>query len=103
MGHTSPPERFRVTRSDTGITHPAQESVKLKESAVSGWANALAKNGDAEGIRLILTELRPLFGVIQKAKTAKIVRNVIDTVATVPGTTQLQVSGLDFALKTLSL
>ena len=36
-------------------------------------------------------ELRPLFAVVPKAKTAKIVRNVIDVLATVSGFDQLQV------------
>ena len=50
-----------------------------------------AKQEDAEALRKLLTELRPLFGAITKAKTAKIVRNVVETIAKVPNSTQLQV------------
>lgn len=50
-----------------------------------------AKQGDAQALKALLTELRPMFTVIPKAKTAKLVRTIIDCVATVPNTTQLQV------------
>lgn len=52
---------------------------------------AQAKQGDAPALKALLTELRPMFTVIPKAKTAKLVRTIIDAVATVPNTTQLQV------------
>ena len=48
---------------------------------------------DAGALRNLLTELRPLFAVITKAKTAKIVRTIIETIAKVPNSTQLQVCG----------
>ena len=38
----------------------------------------------------MLTELRTFFASIPKAKTAKLVRAVIDSIAKVPNTTELQ-------------
>ena len=67
------------------------ESVKVKESAIDALAKLQAKSGDAQGLRAMLTELRPLFKVVPKAKTAKIVRNIIDILATVKGHDELQV------------
>lgn len=67
------------------------ESVKVKESAVDRLAKLLARAGDAQSLRGVLTELRPLFKVVPKAKTAKIVRGIIDVLATVPGCDALQV------------
>ena len=67
------------------------ESVKVKESAVDRLAKLLARAGDAQSLRSVLTELRPLFKVVPKAKTAKIVRGIIDVLATVPGCDALQV------------
>jgi 26S proteasome regulatory subunit N6 len=61
------------------------ESVKVKEQAIDKLAKLLAKLKDAPALKALLTELRPLFAVVPKAKTAKIVRNVIDVLATVPG------------------
>jgi|APGre2960657444_1045066.scaffolds.fasta_scaffold02451_5 26S proteasome regulatory subunit N6 len=69
----------------------AAEDLKSREAAVQALASLLAKQGDAPALRNLLTELRPLFALIPKAKTAKLVRLVIDAVATVPDTTALQV------------
>lgn len=59
--------------------------------AIQRLSDVYAKQKDAQALRKLLTELRPLFGVITKAKTAKIVRNIIETIAKVPDSTQLQV------------
>lgn len=70
--------------------HPNDpESIKAKERALSLLANALVKQGDAVSLRTLLSEMRPLFPSIPKAKTAKIVRTVIDAIAKVPNNTQL--------------
>lgn len=67
------------------------ESVKVKEQAIEKLAKLLARLKDAPALKALLTELRPLFAVVPKAKTAKIVRNIIDVLAVVPGFDQLQV------------
>lgn len=67
------------------------ESVKAKEAAIGRLTELLVKQQDAAGLAALLTELRPLFNAIPKAKTAKLVRTVIDSIARVPGSTQLQV------------
>ncbi len=71
-------------------------SPQVKELAIGTLADICAAQGDAEALRRLLTELRPLFGAVPKAKTAKIVRGIIETIARVPGSGQLQVcsSGL---------
>ncbi|KAL3155551.1 26S proteasome regulatory subunit rpn6 [Trebouxia sp. C0009 RCD-2024] len=66
------------------------ESIKVKEQALQSLANLYAKQHDASSLRKLLTDLRPLFTLIPKAKTAKIVRTVIDTIATVPNSTSVQ-------------
>lgn len=106
------------------------EAVKRKEEAIAALVNQLAKDSNAEAVKALLVELRPLFGAIPKAKTAKarawaplqisrdwmapvraqhilarasidpclqmpsprtqLVRVIIDTLAQIPGTTQLQ-------------
>ena len=52
------------------------------------------KAKDAQALRQLLTDLRPLFTALPKAKTAKLVRTIIDTIAKVPGSTQVQVRPL---------
>ena len=69
------------------------EALKVKEAALGRLADALVKAGDAAALRSLLYDLRGLFAVIPKAKTAKIVRTIIDSIAKVPGSTQLLVRG----------
>ena len=68
-------------------------ALKAREAAVHALAALLAKQGEAAALRALLSELRPLFAAIPKAKPAKLVRAVIDAVATVPNTTALQARG----------
>jgi 26S proteasome regulatory subunit N6 len=51
----------------------------------------LTKQQQAEALASLLTTLRPVFTLLAKAKTAKIVRSIIDAVAKIPNTTDLQV------------
>jgi 26S proteasome regulatory subunit N6 len=59
--------------------------------AIQKLSDLYAKEKNAVALRNLLTELRPLFAVITKAKTAKIVRTIIETIAKVPDSTKLQV------------
>jgi len=69
---------------------PGDAELKAREAAVGALCALLAKQRDAAALCALLSELRPLFAVIPKAKTAKLVRTVIDAVATVPDTAALQ-------------
>jgi hypothetical protein len=72
--------------------HPNDaESIKVKEEAVLKLCSLKVAQSDAEGLRTLLTELRPLFVKFPKAKTAKIVRNIIDAIVKIPNSTDLQV------------
>ena len=72
--------------------HPNDaESIKIKEQALQKLASLYAKQHDATALRTLLAELRPLFSSIPKAKTAKIVRTLVDTIAKVPNSTAIQV------------
>ena len=61
-------------------------------AALVGWCRraiedvirAMVYVGDAEGLRALLGRLRELFQGIPKAKTAKIVRNVIEGISKIP-------------------
>ncbi|KAI3970885.1 hypothetical protein MKX01_024532 [Papaver californicum] len=68
------------------------EALRVKEQAISNLSDLLRLEKRAEDLRSLLTLLRPFFALIPKAKTAKIVRGIIDTVAKIPGTTDLQIS-----------
>lgn len=64
---------------------------KVKENSIYGLGQLLAKMGRAEELGKLLTTIRPFFSSIPKAKTAKIVRSLIDLIAEVPNTLQLQI------------
>jgi len=67
------------------------EETKIKESAIDRLSHVYAKNNDANAIKLLVDELKPLFEQMPKAKTAKIVRNLIDVFASLEGFDELQV------------
>lgn len=66
------------------------ESIKVKEAALAKLTELLIALKDATSLRALLNDLRGWFAALPKAKTAKIVRSVIDAIARIPGTTSLQ-------------
>ncbi|KAJ6801563.1 26S proteasome non-ATPase regulatory subunit 11-like protein [Iris pallida] len=70
----------------------SSEAIRIKEQAISNLSELLTQEKKGEELRSLLTQLRPFFNVIPKAKTAKIVRGIIDAVAKIPGTSDLQIS-----------
>ncbi|KAK9942004.1 hypothetical protein M0R45_007694 [Rubus argutus] len=79
---------YRVLESPSS----SSEAVRIKEQAITNLSDLLRQENRAEDLRNLLTQLRPFFNLIPKAKTAKIVRGIIDAVAKVPGTSDLQIS-----------
>lgn len=76
------------------LYHPTStaEVLRIKEQAITALSDLLSQEKKAEELRGLLTDLRPYFNLIPKAKTAKIVRGIIDAVAKIPGTSDLQIS-----------
>ncbi|URD90590.1 26S proteasome non-atpase regulatory subunit [Musa troglodytarum] len=70
----------------------SSEAMHIKEQAILNLADLLTQEKKAEDLRSLLTQLRPFFSLIPKAKTAKIVRGIMDAVAKIPGTSDLQIS-----------
>lgn len=67
------------------------ESIKLKEEVIEKLTELKVKEKDSKYLAIFLKELRGLFTKLPKAKTAKIVRNIIDAIAKIPGSTETQV------------
>ena len=67
------------------------EETKIREQAIDAVSHLYAKKKDARAIKLLVDELKPLFEDMPKAKTAKIVRNLIDVLASLEGFDELQV------------
>ncbi|KAM0948026.1 putative 26S proteasome regulatory subunit Rpn6 [Dioscorea sansibarensis] len=70
----------------------SSEALRIKEQAITNLSDLLRQEKRAEELCNLLTQLRPFFSLIPKAKTAKIVRGIIDAVAKIPGTSDLQIS-----------
>lgn len=68
------------------------ENFNIAEDVLSTYVHgAIYPRHLTQALRGLLTELRPLFGAIPKAKTAKLVRGLIEAISRVPDSTQLQV------------
>mmetsp|Transcript_30689 Transcript_30689/g.44869 ORF Transcript_30689/g.44869 Transcript_30689/m.44869 type:complete len:437 (-) Transcript_30689:323-1633(-) len=67
-----------------------EEFNKLKEQAICKLGELFANSKRVNDIQKLMISIRPFFANIPKAKTAKIVRTLIELVAKVDGSTELQ-------------
>lgn len=81
---------FRSIIDDESKKSATDGSGKVKEAAIYRLGETLAKLGRSEELAELLTTLRSFFSTIPKARTAKIVRTLIDQVARIEGTVDLQ-------------
>lgn len=70
----------------------SSEALRIKEQAITNLSELLTQEKRANDLKDLLTQLRPYFSLIPKAKTAKVVRTIIDAVAKIPNTSNLQIS-----------
>jgi len=89
---TDPAGAISILRQIIENPSSLAESLRIKEQAISNLSDLLTQEKRGEELKSLLTVLRPFFSLIPKAKTAKIVRGVLDAVAKIPGTSQLQIS-----------
>ncbi|KAL8167096.1 hypothetical protein V2J09_008595 [Rumex salicifolius] len=88
----SPAEAIPILYKVLENPSTSPEALRTKEQAITNLTDLLRQENRAEELRSLLTQLRPYFSLIPKAKTAKIVRGIIDAVAKIPGTSDLQIS-----------
>ncbi|XP_073023313.1 26S proteasome non-ATPase regulatory subunit 11 homolog [Primulina eburnea] len=70
----------------------SSEALRIKELAITNLSDLLRQEGRAAELQDLLAKLRPFFSLIPKAKTAKIVRGIVDAVAKIPGSSDLQIT-----------
>jgi 26S proteasome regulatory subunit N6 len=69
---------------------PDEDVAKIKETAILALAELFVANKHPERVADLSKTLRPFFGTIPKAKTAKIVRGLLDAVAKADHASDLQ-------------
>jgi len=69
----------------------SDEVARLKENAIYKLGALYARGRDPDKLRVLLQSIRPFFAAVAKAKTAKIVRSLIDLVAEIPDTLPFQI------------
>ena len=66
------------------------EGNRLKEKSIYAMGDIFAGAKDGAAIKQLMADIRPFFDTIPQARTAKIVRTLMDTVAKVPDSLSLQ-------------
>lgn len=79
---------FRAIIDDASTGDSAN---RVKEQSIYKLGKLFAEASRSADLAALLTDLRPFFATLAKAKTAKIVRTLIDLVAQIPNTVALQV------------
>jgi 26S proteasome regulatory subunit N6 len=73
-----------------GDARTDDSAMRIKELAVYKVGAVYQKAGDTDSLGKMTQSLRPFFATIPQAKTAKIVRTIIEMVAAVPGSSALE-------------
>ncbi|KAL3501458.1 hypothetical protein ACH5RR_035907 [Cinchona calisaya] len=88
----SPSEAISILYQILENPSSSPDALRIKEQAISNLSDLLRQENRAEELKNLLTKLLPFFSLIPKAKTAKIVRGIVDSVAKIPGTSDLQIA-----------
>lgn len=92
MQDSKPAEAASLYESIIASAETGEEVAKVKEQAIFNLGELLAKQRQGDKLGQLLKALRPFFATVPKAKTAKIVRNLIDQAAKIPDSMALQMS-----------
>lgn len=68
-----------------------EAGVKVREAAIYALGNLYVSNKNVAALRQLLEMIKPFYASIPKARTAKIVRTIIELVAKIPNTTAVQI------------
>ena len=68
----------------------SDEAIKAKEQAIYKLGELYARKREGDKVAALISSLRPFFAIIPKARTAKVVRTLIEEVAKIPDSMALQ-------------
>lgn len=70
----------------------SEGALRTRERTIYALGELYAKLGRADALQKLLSDIRPFFSLIPKARTTKVVRSLIEMVAKLPDTASLQVA-----------
>jgi 26S proteasome regulatory subunit N6 len=88
---TNPEESVRILTSILNSDLPSDDNTKIKESAILTLGKIYAEHARSQELTDLIHQIRPLFATFPKAKTAKIVRSLIDFSGEIPNSQGLQI------------
>jgi hypothetical protein len=87
------PEALRALVLAAVPAHLASDDdLRAKELAVTKLCGLYVAAGDTASLSGLLAFLRPFFAQVPKARTAKIVRGILEALSRIPGSTEVQVA-----------
>ncbi|GAA6051770.1 hypothetical protein JCM3770_004963 [Rhodotorula araucariae] len=90
--HPSSSRRHHATQTDSASPGPRDEHLlRDKEHAILALAKLHRDNNDADKLADVIRNSRPLVQHLAKAKTAKLIRTLLDYFAQIPDSTQAQI------------
>jgi len=91
IADVTPAKAIEILEAVIASEKTTEDDLKARELAIYKLGEIHAKLGDAEQLAILLKKIRPFFKSIPKAKTAKIVRSLIEFVSKIPDTVNLQI------------
>jgi len=91
LAKSNPEQGISALRKLINADLPPDEVSRCKEAAILKLGEVLAENNKTQELLQLLQEIRPLFVSFNKAKTAKIVRALIDLSSKIPNSEELQI------------
>ncbi|KEP45411.1 putative 26S proteasome regulatory subunit rpn6, partial [Rhizoctonia solani 123E] len=75
----------KLAEADKLVKSDPQQAEQLYKSLLEGKAGEFSDNNNAQGLAELVTASRVFMSSIAKAKTAKLIRTLIDNLAAIPG------------------
>ena len=93
---TKPAEAAEILRKIIQTTYDTEEETtktsRMKEESIYELGRIYAKLGDVSNAQQLMVEIRPFFKEISKPRSAKIIRTLIDDLATMPNAASFLIS-----------
>ncbi|GAB5370674.1 hypothetical protein AAMO2058_001513400 [Amorphochlora amoebiformis] len=90
LEETNPQQAVKLYKDVIGLDDPEGEIVSQKTQAIYALGELYAQKGLHKDLRNLIVDTRPFFTTIAKAKTAKILKELLNILGRIPNTAKLQ-------------